>query len=65
MRFSKEGNYDSQKLTDTVEITLNGDKFSGKNYLKLEVVENGVVSKVKNATYVLRGEKISGTSILD
>ncbi len=65
VRFSKEGNYDGQKLTDTVEITLNGDKFSGKNYLKLEVVENGVVSKVKNATYVLRGEKISGTSILD
>lgn len=65
VRFSKEGNYDKQKLTDTVEITLNGNSFQGKNYLKLETIENGVITKAKTASYVLRGEKISGTSILD
>ena len=64
VRFSKEGNYDGQKLTDTVEITITGDKFTGVNTLKLEVFENGAVTSVKNATYVLRGEKISGTSVL-
>ncbi len=64
VRFSKEGNYDNQKLTDTVEITIEGDKFTGVNTLKLEDFEGGVAMKVRNATYVLRGEKISGTSVL-
>ena len=36
IRFTKEGNYDSQTLTDTVEITLSGNKFTGKNYLSLK-----------------------------
>lgn len=65
VKFSKEGIYDKQRLTDSVEITLNGNKFVGMNKLKLETIEGKNVSKVKNAEYVLRGEKISGTSILE
>ena len=67
VKFSKEGDYDRQKLTDTVEITLEGDKFNGINHLKLETISdvNNSVISVKTATYVLRGEKISGTSILE
>lgn len=62
IRFSKEGNYDKQNLTDTVEITLEGDKFQGVNILKLESLDD---KTSKTAEYVLRGEKISGTSILE
>ena len=67
VKFSKVGNYDRQKLTDTVEITIEDDKFSGVNHLKLETLSeaDNSVTNVKTATYVLRGEKISGTSILE
>lgn len=67
VRFTKEGNYDNQKLTDTVEITLNGDKFTGVNYLSLKTfssADNSLVTE-KTATYNLQGDKISGTSILE
>jgi len=67
IRFTKEGNYDNQKLTDTVEITLSGDKFTGMNYLSLKTysdADNSLI-KEKTATYDLRGNKISGTSILE
>ena len=65
IRFTKEGNYDKQILTDTVEITLNGDKFSGRNYLSLKTFsEDNSLKKEKTAIYLLHGDKISGTSIL-
>ena len=66
IRFTKEGNYDKQLLTDTVEITLSGNKFTGKNYLSLKTfspIDNSLQNE-KTAVYSLRGEKISGTSIL-
>ncbi len=67
IRFTKEGNYDNQKLTDTVEITLSGNKFTGVNYLSLKTysdADNSLI-KEKTATYDLQGDKISGTSILE
>ena len=67
VRFTKEGVYDKQKLTDTVEITLSGDKFVGVNFLSLKTfseVDNTLVTE-KTATYNLQGDKISGTSILE
>ena len=65
VKFSKEGIYDKQQLTDSVEITLNGNKFVGVNNLKLEAIGEDNKSVVKKAEYVLRGEKISGTSVLE
>ena len=65
IKFSKRGTYDRQNLEDTVELTLIGDKFQGTNYLKLDTVENETTMKSKSATYVLRGEKISGSSVIE
>lgn len=66
IKFTKVGNYDNQKLTDTVEIRLNGDSFTGINTLTLVTysdVDNSVI-KTKQAVYQLKGEKISGSSIV-
>lgn len=66
IKFTKVGNYDNQKLTDTVEIRLNGDNFSGINTLTLVTysdVDNSVI-KTKQAVYRLKGDKISGSSIV-
>lgn len=67
VKFTKEGVSDNKKLTDTVEIKLDGNKFTGRNYLTLKTVSNAdnKVIKVQNAVYVLVGEKISGMSVLD
>ncbi len=67
VRFTKEGNYDNQKLIDTVEITLSGNKFEGMNYLRLKKyssADNSLISE-KTASYTLRGDKISGASIME
>lgn len=65
IRFTKTGDYDNKKLTDTVEIRLDKETFSGVNYLKLITISevDGHVIKSENATYRLDGEKISGQSI--
>lgn len=65
IRFTKQGNYGGQVLTDTVEIKLVGDSFSGTNTLVLETlsdVDSSVIKAVR-AVYLLQGEKIAGTSI--
>lgn len=66
--FSKKTPYDSNKvLTDTVNIRLEGDKFSGVNYLKLEsfsLVDNHLM-KTETAQYIIKGEKIAGESIIE
>ncbi len=66
IRFSKSGEYDgNKKLTDTVDLKLDGDTFTGVNYLTLEtfsVRDNSLIKK-DTAIYILKGEKISGTSI--
>ena len=68
IKFKKVGDYDGKILTDDVQLELQGKNaeiFSGKNYLILESLSNvdNSVIKVDRATYELRGEKISGTSI--
>ncbi len=65
IRFTKTGDYDNKKLTDTVEIKLDKETFSGVNYLKLTTISevDGHVIKSETATYRLDGEKISGQSI--
>ena len=64
--FSKRAPYDNKVLTDTVTIRLSGNSFSGINYLTLEsysLVDNHLM-KTEHAKYTIKGEKISGESIL-
>ena len=66
IRFTKVGDYNNQKLTDSVEITISGDSFTGTNTLCLVTyseADNSVLSE-KRALYVLKGEKISGSDVL-
>lgn len=65
--FSKKTPYGSNKiLTDTVHIRIDGNNFSGINSLTLEsfsLVDKHLM-KTETATYIIKGEKISGESIL-
>lgn len=66
IKFTKVGDYNNQKLTDSVEITISGNSFKGVNTLSLETysdADNSVISR-KTATYMLYGEKISGSDVL-
>lgn len=67
IKFTKEGVSDNKKLTDTVELKLNGNKFTGVNRLTLQTISpaGGVIIKTQNAEYVLVGEKLSGMSVLE
>jgi hypothetical protein len=66
IKFKKISNYDnSQKLTDTVELILDKNTFTGINKLKIDTIsqiDNHVI-KSDIATYKLSGEKISGDSL--
>ena len=65
--FQKKANYASNKtLTDTVHLRLENDKFSGINTLKLETFSlvDGHLMKTETAQYIIKGEKLSGDSIL-
>lgn len=67
IRFIKQSNYEGKILTDTVELYIDGDSFSGVNTILLETlsdVDNSVIKSAK-ATYTLKGEKIAGRSIGD
>ena len=64
--FSKKAPYDNKVLTDTVTIRLDKNTFSGINDLTLEsysLVDNHLM-KTEHAKYMIKGEKISGESIL-
>lgn len=65
--FSKKLAYDGNKiLTDTVTLRLNENEFSGINNLTLEsfsLIDNHLM-KTETARYIIKGEKISGSSIL-
>jgi hypothetical protein len=65
IKFTKAGNYEGYRLTDTVELKLGGNRFSGINRLTLETLSDvdGHVVKTDKATYNLQGERISGESI--
>ena len=64
--FSKKSTYDDNKLLlDTVTLRVDGNKFSGINELKLETyssVDKRLI-KTECATYLIKGEKISGDNI--
>ena len=65
IRFTKTGEYDNKRLTDTVDLKLTGDTFTGINSIKLETFstyDNSLV-KTDTALYILEGEKISGSNI--
>lgn len=66
IRFTKSGDYDgNKKLTDTVDLKLVGNTFTGVNYITLETYsykDNSLIRK-DTAVYILKGEKISGMSI--
>ena len=67
VKFTKIGDYNNQKLTDCVEITIEGEHFTGVNTLTLVTysrADKSVVS-TKNASYELSGDKISGADILE
>jgi len=64
--FSKKAPYDNKMLTDTISIRLNDSTFSGINTLSLEsfsLIDNHLM-KTETARYIIKGEKISGDSIL-
>ena len=65
--FSKTSSYDNKILRDTVTIRLNGDTFAGYNDLSLETVSlyDGHILKKDTAKYLLKGKKLSGTSVLN
>lgn len=65
IKFKKVGDYDSKKLTDTVQLVLSKDSFKGTNNLKLDTISDvdGTVIKTEWAVYNLTGEKISGETI--
>lgn len=67
IKFKKIGDYDSKKLTDIVQLNLSKETFDGTNNLILETLSNidKAVIKSERATYSLKGEKISGTGILE
>ena len=66
VKFTKIGDYDNKILTDTVELTLNGESFTGTNTIKLETLSdvNKSVIKTEIARYSVTGEKISGVNIM-
>lgn len=65
VKFKKIGDYDNKKLMDTVQLTLEKETFTGVNTLKMDTVSqlDGHVLKSETATYKLKGEKISGSSV--
>ena len=66
IRFTKSGDYDgNKKLTDTVDLKLVGNTFTGVNYLTLETYsyKDNSLTRKDTAVYILQGEKISGMSI--
>ncbi len=65
--FSKKAPYDNKVLTDTITIRLSDNTFTGINTLSLDsysLIDNHLM-KSENARYAIKGEKISGDSILD
>lgn len=65
--FSKKAPYDNKVLTDTVSLRLDEGKFSGINTLTLEsfsLIDKSLL-KTENARYLIKGEKISGESVIE
>lgn len=64
--FTKKAPYDNKVLTDVVTIRLSDNEFTGVNDLTLEsfsLIDNHLM-KSEHAKYRIKGEKISGESVL-
>lgn len=66
VNFTKVGKYDNKVLTDKVSIEINDDKFIGYNEIKLDTISDvdGSIRKTETAIYAIKGEKISGQSVI-
>lgn len=66
IKFSSNLKTDNMILTDTVEIKIAGDTFSGYNILTMSnySVSTNKVLNTKQALYKLTGQKISGNNIV-
>lgn len=64
--FRKSGKYEDKLLTDTVKIKLDGDNFTGFDFIRLDTYSgvNGKIIKTETAKYSLKGEKIAGQSVM-
>jgi len=62
----KDSSNKNKILTEKVQIRLDENTFSGIDTLKLESYSyaDGHLMKTETATYFIKGEKISGTSVL-
>ncbi len=67
VEFTKNGKYGNKMLSDTVKITISGDKFTGVDIIKLETLSDvdGSIRKTETAKYEITGERISGQSITE
>jgi len=65
IKFKRTGMDGDKKLTDTVQLVLRKNSFTGVNNLRLETVSelDGHIMKTQWATYSLLGEKISGETV--
>ena len=63
--FTKYGKYGKKKLTDKAEIYIDGDTFTGYDYIKIETFVNGKIVKTQSAKYKIKGEKVGGAITVD
>ena len=65
VEFTKKGKYGNKMLTDTVNISITGDNFTGVNTLLLETISDvdGSVRKTETAKYEIKGERLAGQSV--
>lgn len=65
VEFTKKGKYGNKMLTDTVNISITGDNFTGVNTLLLETISDvdGSVRKTETAKYAIKGERLAGQSV--
>lgn len=63
--FTKNGSYGKKKLTDKADINIDGDTFSGYDYIKIETYVNGKILKTESAKFKIKGEKIGGGIVED
>lgn len=65
VEFTKKGKYGNKMLTDTVNISIEGDNFTGIDTLLLETISDvdGSVRKTEMAKYSIKGERIAGQSV--
>ncbi len=61
--FTKNGKQKDKELTDTVEINIDGDNFTGSDKIELRTYVDGKIVKTETAGYKIKGEKINDGGI--